>query len=150
MSETVLREWTISPVSFGIRCGAILLLTILLTGMAIPDASFTIWIASGLFWAIFLMWFFGDFGIWAENRERHWILTLTEIKMDDDRNPENDMVLPLSAVRKVSRFPLWSLVLRLENGRAIVIPLPPQPWQLRRDILAAKTARTKEAGHAAD
>ena len=144
--ETEQMRWTISRRSFALRMIVLVCVTPLILspflGLALvwggaPLATLWQW-ATALPFALFLTWVLGDFGIWTRNRTSEWILTNRAIHMRSAF--DMDSALPLSAIRHINRWPLWSLVLRLQNGTAVTLPLVPKPTDTRRTILALRDA----------
>lgn len=136
----ILHEWRISRKSFAYRCLAILVFSLCFPFFIDLQAPLWISLASAILSALFLMWSIGDFDLWLENRTRRWYLTTNDIRLQDTRAPGTELALPLANIRRINRFPLWTLVLRLHNGQAEVIPLPPSPRRLKAKILAARDA----------
>lgn len=139
--ETVLQRWQISRRSFAARTAVLMLTTLVALS---PLGFYTSWIGMMICALVLLptyMWVVDDFKIWSENAQTTWLLTDQALHID---TPADDafatLRLPLETITSVSRWPLWSLVLRLNTGVAIPLPLVPQPRRLKADILAARAA----------
>lgn len=148
--ETVLIKWRVSLRSYVIRTLVIAFLT---TGIFVSPpfvsppfgVSFIGWLIllpMALLSALFPMWVFGELDVWMQNRKTDWYLTNRAIHIV----PLMDMParLPLNYIRKINRWPFWSLVIRLTDGTAITVPIPPKPQALRKRILSARVAATGE------
>ncbi|WP_299723850.1 hypothetical protein [uncultured Tateyamaria sp.] len=139
--EVLLHSWTISGRSFAIRVGAIA----------------GIWVVVGLigdlgnaFWIILLglpvsaaavlfnMWVYGELDLWAQHRKTEWFLTNEAIYVCESEGYASEV--PLDEIKRINRWPIWSLVVRLRNGTAKTLPIPKAPRDLRRRILAARDA----------
>lgn len=138
--EVEQTRWTISRRSFAIRMTFLVLLTplfvsplfislLLWSGMHVD--ALVQWVAA-LPFALFLTWVLGDFGIWTRNRLSEWVLTNRAIHILNMSDP--DVALPLHTIKRINKWPLWSLVIRLQNGTAITLPIVPQPAQTRQQI----------------
>ena len=145
LDETLLHSWRISARSFCVRAAALLLVTALICAPLYPVVTFAQWLLIMPLSALFYMWVFGDFRIWSDNRHTQWHLSNQALLIAPD-NGLDSLRLPLTEIRQINRWPLWSLVLRLQTGPAIVLPIPPEPRALRRDILDARDAFIKGAG----
>ena len=144
--ETVLYSWTISARTFLIRTGAILLFWIVVGQVAslaqLRTMSLLALPVAALF-GLFYMWVFGELDVWPRNRNTNWHLTDRAIHtVPGDDLPSR---LPLTDIRGVSRWPIWSLVVRFNAGTATVLPIPPDPKALRARILAARDHALPEA-----
>ncbi|WP_299688633.1 hypothetical protein [uncultured Tateyamaria sp.] len=144
--QTEHMRWTISRRSFALRmivlvCVTPLILSpfpvIALVWGAAPMSALWQW-ATALPLALFLTWVLGDFGIWTRNRATEWILTNRAIHIRSAF--ELDTALPLTAIKRINRWPWWSLVLRLRNGTAVKLPLVPTTDDTRRTILNLRDA----------
>jgi hypothetical protein len=137
--ETEIRRWRVSRRSLAWRTAALLLATLI---ALTPLAYYTTWAGWAVSAAILLplyMWVFDDFKIWRENARTVWLLTDQALHIDaPDDEDAPALRLPLEQIASVSRWPLWSVVLRLQSGVALTLPLAPQPRRLRVEILAAR------------
>ena len=137
--ETLLQSWHISARSFLVRLGVILGIWVIVGQLggygkslpvlllAIPGAALV---------GLFYMWVFGELDIWARNRDTEWHLTDRAILVvPGDELPAR---LPLAEIRRINRWPIWSLVIRFNSGTATTVPIPPRPGELRRRILEAR------------
>ncbi|WP_415921373.1 hypothetical protein [Tateyamaria sp. SN6-1] len=144
--EAPLLHWTISRRSYAIRMVTIVLATPLILSPFLVIAAVLYGPSLGLLqqwataipFALLLTWVLGDFSIWRENRDSDWLLTTRAIHFRNMIDP--DTRLPLTAIRRINRWPLWSLVLRLETGKAVTLPLVPHPAETRQRILDAREA----------
>ena len=82
------------------------------------------------------MWVFGELDIWTLNRKTKWHLTNRAIHIV----PNDDLPsrMPLAEIKRINRFPFWSLVVRLNSGTAMTLPIPPNPAALRDRIMQAR------------
>ncbi|WP_299141897.1 hypothetical protein [uncultured Tateyamaria sp.] len=143
--ETLLVSWKISARSFLVRAGVIVSVWVVIgqaaslgqslqtTLLALPGA-----VIVGLFY----MWVFGELDIWGQNRRTDWHLTDRAIHIV----PGDDLPsrLALTDIRRINRWPWWSLVIRFNSGTATTIPIPPKPAALRARILDARVRALPE------
>ncbi|WP_415401917.1 hypothetical protein [Tateyamaria sp. SN3-11] len=137
--ETLLYSWGISARSFFVRVGAIVGIWVILgqVGSLGQDLSVTLLAVPGaVVFGLFYMWVFGELDLWAQHRDTNWHLTDRAIHIV----PGDDLParLPLAEIRRINRWPLWSLVVRFNSGTATTLPIPPRPKELRQRILAAR------------
>ncbi|MEO0402420.1 MAG: hypothetical protein AAF214_08585 [Pseudomonadota bacterium] len=137
--ETLIYSWRISARSFFIRAGVIVLVWVILGqigsfGQGI--STMLLALPGAVLGGAFYMWVFGEFEIWTRNRHTAWHLTNRAIHIV----PGDDMPsrLPLAEIRRINRWPLWSLVLRLNSGTATTLPIPPHPKKLRHRIMSTR------------
>lgn len=137
-------RWTISWRAFALRSAFLVLVTplivspMLLIALILGGVTFGTlrdW-AVALPFALFLTWVFGDFSIWSRNKRSEWIVTNRAIHVLN--KDEFDTKLPLSAIRQINRWPLWSLVVRLQGGTAVTLPLVPDIRATRDTILSLR------------
>lgn len=144
--ETLLFSWEISGRSFFLRAGAIVGVWVIIGQIGSLGQNLTATLAAlpvAAIFGVFYMWVFGELDIWARNRGTVWHLTnrALHIVLDDDL----PLRLPLTEIQRINRWPLWSLVLRLSNGTATTLPIPPDPRSLRARILTARDCALPEA-----
>ena len=137
--ETVLHSWTISGRSFFIRMCTIVIFWVILGQIGSLGQSLSVTLLAlpgAILFGLFYMWVFGELDIWTRNRKTKWHLTDRSIHLvPDDDLPSR---LPLAEIKRINRFPLWSLVIRFNAGTAITLPIPPNPKALRERILKAR------------
>lgn len=142
--EAVIESWGVSWRSYVIRCAIIAAIWTVFSVFGNLGSILNVYliVPGSVLVTLFYMWVFGELDLWWHNRRTHWHLTNRAIHVVADDEPP--LRLPLESIRKINRWPLWSLVLRLTNGTAITLPLVPQPSRLRRRILSARTAALPE------
>ncbi len=139
--EVELRQWGLSGRSFLWRCAVLALITMLIPGALVPVEAWWQRVFVAVFSALFYMWVFDDFRIWRDNRNTVWLLTNQALHVHGPQVDEDiDLRLPLTDIRRIGPLPPWSLVLRLQSGTAITLPLVPERRALRKEILAARDA----------
>ena len=143
--ETLLYSWGISARSFFIRVGAIVGIWVVLgqigsLGQGLPVTLMAV--PGAIVFGLFYMWVFGELDLWAQHRDTNWHLTDRAIHIV----PGDDLParLPLAEIRRINRWPLWSLVVRFNTCTATTLPIPPNPAELRRRILAARAKAIPE------
>lgn len=136
--ETELDRWTISRRSFAWRCVILVALTALMLGPLVPVGRLWLWPVLAIGSALFYMWVFDEYRVWWDNRRIVWVLSDQAIYMHgpDAREPV-DTRLALADISHVGRWPVWSIVLRLQTRQAITLPLVPNPRQVRAKISSA-------------
>lgn len=140
--ETERRRWRISRWAFAARTAVLMLVTLAALS---PLVFYTSWPGMVICALVLLptyMWVMDDFRIWTDNARTTWLLTDRAVHI---HAPAGDVFanlrLPLETIASVSRWPLWSLVLRLHSGVAIPLPLVPGPRRLQAEIRAALQER---------
>lgn len=138
MGETVRQRWTVSRAAFAART-AVLLCTTLIA--LTPLGYYTNWpgtLISAFVLVPTYMWVLDDFKIWRDNASTTWLLTDQALYIDsvEDGGP-GLLRLPLDTVKSITRWPPWSLVLRLNTGVALTLPLVPSARRLKADLRAA-------------
>ncbi|MEP1964837.1 hypothetical protein [Tateyamaria sp.] len=137
--ETLLHSWTISGRSFFIRMGTFVAVSVVLGQLASIGQSLSVKLLAlpgAVLFGLFCMWMFGELDIWMRNRKTTWHLTNRSIHIvPDDDLPSR---LPLAEIKRINRFPFWSLVIRLNSGTATTLPIPPNPKALRDRIMQAR------------
>ena len=137
--ETLLYSWRISRRSFLVRMGTIVAIWVILGqigsfGQGLPVTLLAL--PGAILFGLFCMWVFGELDIWTRNRRTAWHLTDRAIHIvPDDDLPAR---LPLVEIRRITRFPFWSLVIRFNTGTATTLPIPPHPKALRQRIMEAR------------
>ncbi|APX12304.1 hypothetical protein [Tateyamaria omphalii] len=137
--EVLLHSWTISKRSYLVRVCAIAGIWVFI-GL-LGDFGKALWLillgvpASAVI-VLFNMWVFGELDVWRRHRNTQWYLTneAIHISANEDFAPE----IPLDEIKRINRWPFWSLVVRFENGTAMTLPIPQSPRDLRRRILHAR------------
>ncbi|MEP5633684.1 MAG: hypothetical protein ABJP79_17540 [Tateyamaria sp.] len=137
--ETLLHSWTISGRSFFIRMGTIVAVWVVLGQIGSLGQSLSVTLLAlpgAVLFGLFYMWVFGELDIWMHNRKTIWHLTNRAIHIvPDDDLPSR---MPLAEIKRINRFPFWSLVIRLNSGTATTLPIPPAPKTLRDRIMQAR------------
>ncbi|WP_299610548.1 hypothetical protein [uncultured Tateyamaria sp.] len=139
--EVLLHSWTVSKHSYVVR---VLVIAGIWTFIGVlGDLGKPLWLfllglpVSALI-VLFNMWVFGELDLWWRHRGTQWFLTNEAIHVTE--NEDFPTEIPLDEIKRVNRWPLWSLVVRFENGTAITLPIPQSPRALRRRILEARDA----------
>lgn len=141
-SEAILFSWRISARTYAIRVGVILGIWAVLGQMASFGQSAFVQLTAlpgSVVVGLFYMWVFGELDLWPINRRTEWHLTNQAIHIiAEDDLPSR---IALNDIRRIHRWPFWSLVVRFNNGTALTLPVPPNPSALRQRILAARDGR---------
>lgn len=141
LGETLLHSWTISRRSYVVRVCVIAGIWVLV-GL-FGDFGKALWLillsipVSALI-VLFNMWVFGELDLWWRHRDTQWHLTNEAIHISPNEDFPSEV--PLDEIKKINRWPFWSLVVRFENGTAMTLPIPQAPRALRRRILDARDA----------
>lgn len=142
--EIELRRWKISFRGFMLRTFVLFLTTLICLSPLIVFTSPLGFLLGCIVLTLTYMWVCDDFRIWRDNRTTLWMLSSQALHIYGPDAPDPvELRLPLQDIRHINRWPFWSLVVTINKGTALTLPLTPFPRMVRTEILAARDALLK-------